>query len=240
MIWNLNISNDQIRIKFLGLNFSFRIKKIAFFTNKVYQIKNGVKHRIYSNPKGVCFIFKGNNAEVNIAVGNYKNCFFYLENNSKAIIHEPHKWGANGLKLHIGDDCEVQIQEGFNSVNAKIIAIDCATKVKIGKNCMFAENVLIRTHDGHVIYSLKDLKAFNEPKDIIIGNDVWLGSDVTVLKGVSIANNTVVGTKSLVSSSSNKENVIIAGCPAKIIKENIGWNRRRYSVYVKDYENLHQ
>ena len=47
--------------------------------------------------------------------------------------------------------------------------------------------------------------------------------DVKIFKDVSIADNTVVANGSVVTKSFDKENVLLGGCPAKILKENINW-----------------
>ncbi len=60
-------------------------------------------------------------------------------------------------------------------------------------------------------------------KGITIGNHVWLARDVKIFKDVSIADNTVVANGSVVTKSFDKENVLLGGCPAKILKENINW-----------------
>ncbi len=50
-----------------------------------------------------------------------------------------------------------------------------------------------------------------------IGNNVWLGSEVTILKGVTIGDNAVIGAKSLVTKNI-PANCIAAGVPAKVIR----------------------
>jgi len=54
-------------------------------------------------------------------------------------------------------------------------------------------------------------------KEVIIGNNVWVGADVFICKGVSIGDNSVIGAKSLVTKSI-PANSIAAGNPAVVIK----------------------
>lgn len=52
---------------------------------------------------------------------------------------------------------------------------------------------------------------------IVIGNDVWIGAQTTILKGAMIRDHAVIGANSIVNSEIS-ENVIAAGNPAKVIK----------------------
>ena len=61
------------------------------------------------------------------------------------------------------------------------------------------------------------------PKPVKIGNNVWIGSDTTILPGVTIGDNSVIGAKSLVVKDI-PENVIAIGSPCRQIKE----TKRKY------------
>nr|HQE12748.1 hypothetical protein [Flavipsychrobacter sp.] len=60
-----------------------------------------------------------------------------------------------------------------------------------------------------------------------IGNHIWIASHVSILKGVHIADNTVVATRAVVTKSFIEKNILIGGMPAKKLKENINWDRQR-------------
>ena len=97
-------------------------------------------------------------------------------------------------------------------------------KITIGDNCMLANNLIIFT-DGHSIYDATTKECLNAPPHSIeIGNHVWVGQNVTILKNVKIPNNSVIGANSTVTKIFDKENCVIAGNPAQIVKENINWN----------------
>jgi len=88
-------------------------------------------------------------------------------------------------------------------------------KIYIGKGTIIAPNV-------GMITSNHDFNSFNkhsEGKDIVIGKNCWIGMNSVILPGVSIANNTIIGAGSVVTKSFFEEKIIIAGNPAKKIKD---------------------
>lgn len=63
----------------------------------------------------------------------------------------------------------------------------------------------------------------SEPtRPIVIGNKVWIGTNVTVLKGVKIGDGCVIAAGSLVTKDI-PANCLAGGVPAKVIKENVKW-----------------
>lgn len=112
-----------------------------------------------------------------------------------------------GTKCIIGHGCYLSAKE--NNIN-----------LIIGNDCMLSRNINILTSDGHPI--LQKQVRINPAKNITLGNHVWLADNVTILKGISIGDNSVVGIHSLVTKSI-PENSIAVGIPAKIIKKDINW-----------------
>ncbi len=97
--------------------------------------------------------------------------------------------------------------------------------VTIGDDCMFSWNIIMRTGDYHTIIDTQTNEMTNPNGNITIGNHVWVGSDVMILKNTNIPDNTIVGTRALVNKNFTEPNTIIAGTPAKIIKQNKTWVR---------------
>jgi acetyltransferase-like isoleucine patch superfamily enzyme len=84
--------------------------------------------------------------------------------------------------------------------------------LKIGEGVIFANNVCIQTRN----HGLKNRKEF-ECKVVEIGDNCWLGNSCTILPGVQLGKNVTVGANSVVTKSF-PDNVVIGGCPAKILK----------------------
>ena len=100
-------------------------------------------------------------------------------------------------------------------------------KISIGNDCMFSNKVQLRTSDSHSILD-ENTKRINPGNDIEIGNHVWIGTEVIVLKGATIPENCIVGARSIVTSSLNASpNSMITGMPARVVKTNINWSRER-------------
>lgn len=112
-----------------------------------------------------------------------------------------------GIKCIIGHGCYLSAKEE----NIHLI---------IGNECMFSRNVNILTSDGHPIFQKQ--QRINPAQNIEIGNHVWLADNVTVLKGTTIGNHSVIGIHSLVTKSI-PTNSIAVGIPAKIVKNEIEW-----------------
>ena len=104
----------------------------------------------------------------------------------------------NGL-LVIGDNCF------FNNY----CSINCKNKIIIGDDCLFGEGVKIYDHN-HKFYdtSLKIREQGYSCDEIKIGNNCWIGSNVTILKGVKIGNNVVIGANCLVYKSVPDNSII--------------------------------
>jgi acetyltransferase-like isoleucine patch superfamily enzyme len=91
--------------------------------------------------------------------------------------------------------------------------IRAARSISIGNNVRCGANTTIYDNDGHL-----DDKRSNFPKPIVIKDNVWLGYNVVVMKGVTIGENSVIGANSLVTKDI-PANVVAAGNPCRVIRE---------------------
>ena len=121
--------------------------------------------------------------------------------------------GSN-LTILIGTNTTVQHGTRFHAQGANI---------SIGEDCMLSNNVFIRTSDSHPIYDESN-KRINPPLPVTIGNHVWLAASARIFKGAIVGDGSVIGAYSLVTKTI-PSHVIAAGIPAKIVKENIRWER---------------
>lgn len=89
--------------------------------------------------------------------------------------------------------------------------------LKIGDNVSITDNVVILTHDfSYSVISKCSMGTFPSCGQVIIGNNVFIGSHAVVLEGVTIGNNVIIGAGSIVTHDI-PDNSIVAGSPARII-----------------------
>lgn len=147
--------------------------------------------RVVNHPK-MSFVVIGNSCRFNSSSRSN-----LIGINHKCIISTH----LEGSKILIGDNC------GFSgTVIASFISI------LIGNNVRCGANSVITDSDWHI-----DDPRVGRPRPVVIKNNVWLGYNVVVLKGVTIGENSIIGACSVVVSDI-PANVIAAGNPCKIIK----------------------
>ncbi|WP_338073404.1 acyltransferase [Halioglobus japonicus] len=94
--------------------------------------------------------------------------------------------------------------------------ISASDEITVGDGTMFANGVYVTDSDWHQIYDRMERDPL--PTPVHIGRNVWLGDHATVLKGVTIGENSVVAARAVVTRDV-PANVVVAGNPAKVVKE---------------------
>lgn len=156
--------------------------------------------------------------------GSIEGCHIIIEGDNNTLKIEEDSILQNCTIFLRGCNSNILIGEMTRiQSNGKIVCQGNHVFIKIGKECLFSENVDIWNSDTHKICD-KNNTVINLPRSINIGDHVWLGKGCSVLKGVSIANNVVVGMNSVVTYTI-PANCIAAGNPARILKKDITWNR---------------
>ena len=163
-------------------------------------------------------------------VGKFSNCGSSPELHGCEYIEIGDNFkGGNNLCLECwdsyrnsGKQYKPELIIGNNVTFTSDTQISCFDKVVIGDNCLFGRYVYIsdNTH-GKSDYSDLDIppieRELSSKGHVIIGKNVWIGRCSTILSGVTIGDNAIIGANSVV----NKDvpaNAIVAGVPTKIIK----------------------
>lgn len=114
------------------------------------------------------------------------------------------------------------IEIGDNVTIEDFCHIGCIEKIRLGSGTMIASRVYISDHNhGNITpedFNSIPAKRPLSSKPIVIGKNVWLGEGCSILPGVSLGNNVIVGASAVVTHSF-PDNCVIAGVPARIIKQ---------------------
>ena len=184
-------------IRFCGLYFKYLIAKIKY--------KNKVKFNgftvVYCFP-GSCIKFIGSGIFINSAplsnlVGLYQRTIIIA------------RYGG-----------QIEIGENTGISGSTIYSM---THIRIGRNVLIGGNCKIIDNDFHPLLADKRIPQQKvediKKAPITIGDGCFIGANSIILKGTTIGTNCIVGAGSVVSGN-YPDNVIIAGNPAKIIKQN--------------------
>lgn len=184
-----------------------RIKLISRFTTlamkismQMWNIRYGRRIRFYG------FTIFTRFPDSKLMIGN--NCIFRSNNSnlsgvySKCIISTC----APKAELVIGNNC------GLSST-----IIGAAEKIVIGNDVLIGANSFITDYDWHNIDPGKRNEKVCDSNPVYIGENVWIGRNCCILKGVTIGSNSVIGAQSVVTKTI-PENVIAAGNPCVVIK----------------------
>ena len=141
----------------------------------------------------------------------------------------------DGAKLYLKTMCVISqgtvlrcdknatIELGKNFYCNKNCHLRASEKIKFGDDCSLGWNVQLNDNDGHVVkYNGKTSK---QKGSITIGNHVWLTSNTIVTKDVNIADGCIVAQGGIVTKSITEPNSLVAGIPAKVIKNNVEWKK---------------
>lgn len=123
---------------------------------------------------------------------------------TKAWI-EPPFYCCYGYNITIGEGCYINFNCNF---------VDDG-EIMIGKKVMFGPAVTIATV-GHPINP--DMREYMYTDPVIIGDNCWIGANVTICPGVTIGENSVIGAGSVVISNI-PENSVAVGNPCRVIRE---------------------
>ncbi len=109
--------------------------------------------------------------------------------------------------IQVGSDC------GFSGC-----VIGAAQKVVVGNRVLVGANVLITDFDWHAVDPNERRGGYVNSRPVTIADNVWIGVNVVILKGVSIGENSVIGANSVVTKSI-PDNVVAAGNPCAVIRD---------------------
>lgn len=170
---------------------------------------------------------------------NIHNSRVIVENGILSIGYDTvfHTKGGCGLglansTLHIMGSVKLHPHAAIGAQNSTVIigngtvingptSIISKSGVRIGEHCHIAMNTIIMDCDMHK-HALAGEKPEDIPKEIIIKDHCWVGHNVSILKGVTIGEGSIIGAHSVVTKDV-QDRTMVAGVPARKIKDNVIW-----------------
>jgi acetyltransferase-like isoleucine patch superfamily enzyme len=128
-----------------------------------------------------------------------------------------------GRFVWIGDGTKIRCHEGKVEIGAKTVmgqecTISAYQRVRIGEQCVIADRAMFIDFDHGVVEVDRPIRLQGIYKrDVEVGNNVWIGYGACILRGVSVGDNSVIGTNAVVTKDV-PANAIVGGVPARIIR----------------------
>ena len=169
---------------------------------------------------------------IRIGIGGSPDLFYYEARKNYVGVARGARLVFNGFthfaphtSVLVGENAELLFGSNFSSNNG--CRYSAMNKIEFGNNVLLGGNCVIRDSDGHRIYDVDEdkKKARKNSAPVKIGNHVWIANNCHVLKGVTIADDTIIGYNSLIVGNVCECNSIYAGTPAKLIKSGVVWER---------------
>ena len=129
---------------------------------------------------------------------------------------------GSGTKIGVGREGKLILGKNFNVTGASEII--CDKEIVFGEECLLSWDILIMDTDFHPIFN-EHGELQNPQKPIRIGNNVWIGCRTTILKGVSIVDNSVIASNSTIRKNCEKASCLY-GDGAKLLKESVIWRKK--------------
>src|SRR5688500_17024850 len=123
----------------------------------------------------------------------------------------------------IGHGSKIRVHEGEARIGAKsVLGQECTISafqhVSIGRECIIADRVMLIDFDHGAVATERPIRAQGIYKrDVRVGHNVWIGYGVAILRGVTVGDNSVLGTATVVTQDV-PANAVAAGVPMRILR----------------------
>jgi acetyltransferase-like isoleucine patch superfamily enzyme len=123
----------------------------------------------------------------------------------------------------LGHGTKIRCHEGVVSIGAKTVmgqecTISAYRHVSIGRECVIADRVMLIDFDHGMVEVDRPVRLQGIYKrDVHVGHNVWIGYGACILRGVTVGDNAVIGTNSVVTKDV-PPNAVVGGVPARVIR----------------------
>lgn len=215
------------------------LKDISWLRKCVYLWRNVCSKHSYKSGKGNKIINRGGiqvSSRIQIDGDNNKvilekgcmllNSLIKITGNNNEVVLKANSY-VSGAELWVeNNNCELSIGEStFVGHHSHLACTEDGSKLIIGGDGMISSYVQVRTGDSHSIVDMEG-NRINKAQPVFVGDHCWLGEGSKVLKGVTLEGDDIVSTGAIVTKSFGK-NVLLGGIPAKVLKDNVTWDKER-------------
>lgn len=144
----------------------------------------------------------------------------YMGREATLVVHGSIIVSKNSV-IDIEKGAVLEIGKNFSANSG--LCIKCSNRIEIGDDCICGWDTIFVDKDGHFI--IKNGNRTTPSRKIQVGNHVWIGANVCILKGSTVLDDVVIGAGSLLTSKVYESKKIYAGNPAKIIADDIEWQK---------------
>jgi hypothetical protein len=152
-----------------------------------------------------------------------RNCRLRFMGNG-AVIHLRRSHGFLRLIVTVFEESVFYLGPGATFTSEARVLPTERKHVIVGSDAMFSSRVAFRTADPHLIYSVQDGERVNPSRSIWVGDHVWLGEDILLLKGARVGSGSILAARALITKNV-PSNSTAAGVPGKIVNGGIFWTR---------------
>lgn len=159
-----------------------------------------LRYRGRLQTEGICFICPGVTLEIGRRATLRVGRWAWIGHGSKIRVHEGEV--SIGAKTVMGQECTISAYQ----------------RVSIGRECIIADRVMLIDFDHGVTEVERPIRLQGIYKrDVRVGHNVWIGYGACVLRGVSVGDNSIVGTSAVVTKDF-PANCVLGGVPAHVIR----------------------
>ncbi len=133
----------------------------------------------------------------------------------------------------IGDGSKIRVHEGEVSIGAKTVmgqecTISAYQHVSIGRECIVADRVMLIDFDHGVVEVERPIRLQGIYKrDVRVAHNVWIGYGACILRGVTVGENSIVGTSTVVTRDVPRD-AVVGGIPARVLRMREAPERMRW------------
>jgi acetyltransferase-like isoleucine patch superfamily enzyme len=124
-------------------------------------------------------------------------------------------WIGHGTKIRAH---EGEVEIGAKSVLGQECTISAFQSVRIGRECIVADRVMLIDFDHGVVEVERPIRLQGIYKrDVRVGNNCWIGYGACILRGATVGDNCIIGTSTVVTKDV-PDNAVVGGVPARLLR----------------------